>query len=130
MATANAVTAAGMDAVYYMTKDFNRARAFYENALGLKPSWSDSSNGNSWVEYELSDGSTFGLGYMPDSEVHGGGGILFAVSDVKKAVEQAKQAGGEITLEFLEMPDCTMAWGIDTEGNSFGMHHRKDGSVG
>jgi predicted enzyme related to lactoylglutathione lyase len=130
VATANAITAAGMDAVYYMTKDFQRARKFYETALGLKPAWEMSGDGTEWVEYGLSDGSTFGLGYMPDTEVHASGGIMFAVSDVQKAVEQAKQAGATATFDLVDLPNCTMAWFIDTEGNSFGLHHRKDGTVG
>ncbi len=130
MATANLVTAAGVDAVYYMTKDFKRAQAFYETALGLKPEWSQSGDGGDWAEYALPDGSTFGLGYMPDSEFHSSGGVMFAVSDVARALEQAKQAGATVVFDVMDMPSCTMAWCVDTEGNSFGLHHRKDGTVG
>jgi predicted enzyme related to lactoylglutathione lyase len=130
MATTNVVTAAGIDAVYYMTRDFQRARKFYEGVLGLKPAWQQSNEGNDWVEYELGDGSTFGLGHMPDSEFRGSAGVLFAVSDVKQALEQAKNAGATVLFDAFEMPGCEMAGCMDTEGNSLFLHHRKDGSVG
>jgi predicted enzyme related to lactoylglutathione lyase len=130
MATANIVTAAGVDAVYYMTSDFNRARKFYEGALGLKPVWQQSNDGNDWIEYELGDGSTFGLGYMSENEFSPSAGVLFAVSDVTQALEQAKQAGGTVLFETFEMPGCTMAGCTDTEGNKLFLHHRKDGTVG
>jgi predicted enzyme related to lactoylglutathione lyase len=130
MATANAVTAAGIDAVYYMTRDFNRARKFYEGVLGLKPARQQSNEGNDWVEYELGDGSTFGLGHMSGEEFHGSGGAMFAVPDVKQALDLAKESGATVVWDVMEMPECSMAWAIDTEGNSFGLHHRKDGTVG
>jgi predicted enzyme related to lactoylglutathione lyase len=130
MATTNAVTAAGVDAVYYMTRDFNRARNFYEGVLGLKPAWQQSNEGNDWIEYALSDGATFGLGYMADGEFRGSGGVLCAVSDVKQALEQAKQAGATVLFDAFEMQGCTMAGCLDPEGNSFYLHHRKDGTVG
>jgi predicted enzyme related to lactoylglutathione lyase len=130
MATTNAVTAAGVDAVYYMTSDFNRARKFYEGVLGLKPAWQQSNDGNDWIEYELGDGTTFGLGHMSDSEFSRSGGVLFAVSDVNQALEQAKQAGATVLFEAFEMQGCTLAGCLDTEGNSFYLHHRKDGTVG
>lgn len=131
MATANAVTAAGIDAVYYMTQDFNRARNFYESVLGLKPTAEQSGEGNNnFVEYELSDGATFGLGYLDDTPFNPSGGVLFSVADVPRALESAKSAGAKVLMETFEMPGCTMAWCVDPEGNSFMLHHRKDGTVG
>jgi predicted enzyme related to lactoylglutathione lyase len=111
-----------MDAVYYLTKDFKRARDFYEGALGLRPAWSDSTEVGDWVEYELADGNTFGLGYLPQGEFHPSGGVLFAVSDVKDAQERAKQAGATVVFDVLDTPACTMTWCVDTEGNTFCLH--------
>lgn len=130
MATANAVNAAGIDAVYYMTRDFERARKFYEGALGLKPVWQQSNDGNDWVEYELGDGSTFGLGYMSDNEFSASAGVLFSVSDVQQALDQAKRAGATVLFDPFDMPACSMAGCVDTEGNKFYLHHRNDGTVG
>lgn len=125
MATTEAVVATGMDAVYYMTKDFNRARSFYERTLGLKPSWEMSGEGNSFVEYELPDGTTFGLGHMPGSTWHRSGGIFFSVPDVPAALEAAKAAGAAVDFDFMDLPACHMAWVQDTEGNSLCLHRRK-----
>lgn len=133
MATAQETTTAiGLDAVYYMTKDFQRARKFYEGVLGLKMTadMSGDAGGSSFVEYELPDGTAFGLGYMPDAPWHESGGAMFAVADVKAALEKAKAAGAHVAFDYMELEPCEMAWVVDTEGNSFGLHHRKDGSVG
>jgi predicted enzyme related to lactoylglutathione lyase len=55
---------------------------------------------------------------------------MFAVEDVAAALERAKNAGATVLFDTLETPACTMAWATDTEGNSFGLHRRKDGTVG
>lgn len=127
MATAEATTTVtGMDAVYYLTQDLKRARAFYESALGLKPTWETTGDGGgSFVEYELPDGTTFGLGHIPDSPWHESGGVMFAVPDVKAALERVKAAGASVQFDYMDLPVCHMAWARDTEGNSFCLHHRK-----
>jgi predicted enzyme related to lactoylglutathione lyase len=128
MATANAATTAtGIDAVYYMTQDFQRARTFYEGLLGLKPSFEmTGEGGGSFVEYELPDGTTFGLGRMPHAPFRDSGGAMFAVGDVQAALENAKAAGAQVDFDFMDLPACHMAWARDTEGNAFCLHHRKD----
>jgi predicted enzyme related to lactoylglutathione lyase len=126
MATAQAVTVTGMDAVYYLAKDFKRARTFYESALGLRVSSEmQGEGGGEFVEYDLSDGSTFGLAYLPDTPWHESGGVMFAVPNVKQALERAKSAGASVYYDTMELPSCEMAWARDTEGNSFSVHHRK-----
>ena len=124
MATASTAIATGMDAVYYMSKDLKRVRSFYENVLGVKPAWESDMDGGQWIEYELADGSTFGLGHMSGSEFHSSGGVMFAVPDVRESLERAKAAGATVVFDYLETPACQMAWCLDTEGNSFCLHHR------
>jgi predicted enzyme related to lactoylglutathione lyase len=114
-----------------MTKDLGRARAFYEGVLGMKPTLEiKGDGGGDFVEYELGNGSTFGLGYIPGTPWHESGGVMFAVDDVAAALERVKNAGSTVLFDTLETPACTMAWATDTEGNSFGLHRRKDGTVG
>ncbi len=127
MATAEATTTAtGIDAVYYMTRDFQRARNFYESVLGLKSAAEmTGEDGSSFVEYELKDGTTFGLGFLLNAPWHDSGGAMFAVPDVKAALERAKSAGAQVQFDYMELPSCHMAWALDTEGNSFCVHHRK-----
>jgi predicted enzyme related to lactoylglutathione lyase len=126
MATAeNTATIAGIDAIYYMTKDFDRARRFYEGAFDLKPTFEMvGDEGGSFVEYDLPDGTTFGLAQLKDSEWHMNGSIEFAVPDVDGALQRALAAGATLN-EDLELPSCRMAWLQDTEGNSFCLHRRK-----
>ncbi len=126
MATAEGTTTAtGIDAVYYLTQDLARARRFYESVLGVRPSLETTGEGGSFVEYEFADGATFGLAHLPDTPWHESGGTMFAVPDVKAAMERAKAAGASVHSDLMETPVCHMAWLRDAEGNSFCLHHRK-----
>ena len=125
MATTSAAIATGIDAVYYLSKDFTRISSFYEKVLGLQPAWKDKSDGGEWAEYELADGSTFGLGHMPEQPFNPGGGVMFAVPDVPEALQRAKDAGATVVFDYMETPACHMAWCLDTEGNMFCLHKRK-----
>lgn len=126
MTTAEATTlVTGMDAVYYIAKDFARARKFYESGLGLKPTFEMlEGEGGSFVEYDLQDGTTFGIALLADSPWHMNGSIEFTVPDVDAAIKSAVAAGGTLN-EDLDLPTCRMAWFSDTEGNSFCLHKRK-----
>lgn len=79
----------------YMVNDAPRAIAFYRDALGLEPVrlYPD----NRGAEYDLGDGTTFGL--------WGGGGIPVVIE--------------------LETPNCRMAAINDSEGNTIFLHERK-----
>ena len=71
----------GIDLTGYMATDVPRAIAFYRDVLGLEPSKVFPENHG--AEYELADGTTFGLwgggGMMPFQPSNG---ILFAVDDL------------------------------------------------
>jgi len=113
----------GMDFSGYMTKDAARAIAFYRDVLGLEPVllYPDDRG----AEYELADGTTFGLfggggNVMPFQP---GNGILFAVDNLERAVEQLKRRG--IAVMERETPVCNMAMISDPDGNSVFLHKRK-----
>lgn len=119
----------GMDLSGYMVKDTSRAIAFYRDVLGLEPVklYPD----NRGAEYELADGTTFGLfggggNVMPFQP---GNGILFAVDDLDVAVSALKARGITVHME-RETPVCNMAMISDTEGNSVFLHKRKSSSLG
>ena len=126
MATAqNTATITGIDAIYYLAQDFDRARKFYESAFDLKPTFEMvGDEGGSFVEYDLPDGATFGLAQLKDSPWHMNGSIEFAVADVDAALKRAVDAGAKLN-EDVDLPSCRMAWLQDTEGNSFCLHRRK-----
>lgn len=117
-------TVTGLDLSGYMVNDAPRAIAFYRDVLGLEPAKVYPEDRG--AEYELPDGTTFGL--------WGGGGrvvpfqpsngILFAVDDLDAAIEAVKQRGIPILME-RETPVCRMAMINDTEGNMVTFHQRK-----
>jgi len=114
----------GMDLSGYMVKDAPRAIAFYRDVLGLEPvmMYPD----NKGAEYELADGTTFGLwggggAVMPFQPSNG---ILFAVDDLDAAVSALKARGIKVHMEH-ETPVCLMAMISDSEGNNVVLHKRK-----
>jgi len=114
----------GMDLSGYMVKDAARAISFYRDVLGLAPVvvYPD----NRGAEYELADGTTFGLWggggrVMPFQPSNG---ILFAVDDLDAAVAAVKARGIPVLMEH-ETPVCFMAMINDTEGNIVTLHRRK-----
>ncbi len=121
MTTDQLTAVRGMDCVCYLSKDLARARAFYEGVLGMIPAM----QGETWVEYEFDDGSTFALSKLPNGDWYTTGGAMFAVHDLRAALEGVRAAGAHVFSEALETPVCTMAWCNDLEGNSFALHKRK-----
>lgn len=129
MATAQSTaTITGIDAIYYLAKDFDRARRFYEGAFDLKPTFEmiGADEGGSFVEYDLPDGTTFGLwgGGGKVMPFQPSNGILFAVDDLDAAVAALKARGIPIQME-RETASCFMAMVSDTEGNAVFLHKRK-----
>ncbi len=115
------IVATGIDCVCYLAKDFARAKGFYENTIGLKPS----TEGDNWVEFELPDGATFALAKLPGDQWYPTGGAMFAVSDVHAAAQTLREAGITIHGDVMDTPTCDTAWCDDTEGNNFALHRRK-----
>lgn len=124
MAIAGTTAIKGIDVTTYLVEDPERAKAFYRDKLGLNVT---QEYGGQGAEFTLADGTTFGLWKMTDGSFRPGGGVLFAVDDIRSAVEQFKARG--VTFEddgaIEENPGCFMAFGNDTEGNSFIIHQRK-----
>jgi predicted enzyme related to lactoylglutathione lyase len=123
MATHRSFKITGIDRSDYMAKDPARAIAFYRDVLGLE--LQSLAPDNTGGEFELSDGSTFGLwagdAVMPFQPSNG---VLFAVDDLEAAVS-ALEARGIAIVTRLETPVCFMALIHDTEGNIVTLHKRK-----
>ena len=126
MKNAVAVRIKGIDMSGYMCKDGARAIAFYRDVLGLEPSRLYPENRG--AEYELPDGTTFGLwgGGGKVMPFQPSNGILFAVDDLDAAVETVKARGITMLMQN-ELPNCRMAMFEDSEGNSVFLHQRKNG---
>jgi predicted enzyme related to lactoylglutathione lyase len=130
MTTTKISAPSAIDAVYYMVKDVQRARRFYEEGLGFTPSLVAESGEWTGVEYELPTGQTFGLGRSSEIPWRECGGAMIAVADVKSATERVREYGGKVHADTADTPVCVMSWCEDTEGNTFCLHHRKDGTAG
>ncbi len=115
----------GIDLSGYMTKDYERAMTFYRDVLGMTPT--KVYPGGSGAEFELADGTTFGLWNPGDTmPFRPASGLLFAVEDLDAAKAALTAHGIAITMEH-ESPICFMAMCDDPDGNSVVLHKRKPG---
>lgn len=108
----------------YPVKDAKRARAFYEQTLGLKVG-SHAPNGV-WTEYDLPGGGCFALFATADLAPSGSGGsIAFEVDDLDATIARLKSEGVEFKAELVHSPVCRMSVILDSEGNSVILHELK-----
>ncbi len=121
MATATGIKATGIDIHAYLVKDAKRATQFYKDMLGLVPTEEEEQG----AEFELADGSTFGVWKMSDGSWHPSAGVFFAVPDLKAAHQELKSRGVKFMDEPFETEVCHMLVAEDSEGNSFILHQRK-----
>ncbi len=124
MAVARSTPIKGIDIVTYCAQDGERAKAFYRDTLGLSVS---TDYGPQGAEFGLKDGTTFGVWKMTDGPFRPSGGIMFAVDDLKSAVNYYKSQGVAFENDgaIQESPVCSMAFASDPEGNTFILHQRK-----
>jgi predicted enzyme related to lactoylglutathione lyase len=106
----------------YPVTDMPRARAFYEQTLGLPPS----SNGpqSPWVEFDLPGGGCLAITNVTP-EKPGGGTIAFEVDDLGATVADLKAKGVAFAAEGIESPVCHMAIVKDPDGNAIILHKLK-----
>lgn len=110
----------GIDLAGYLVADPQAAIAYYRDVLGLTPTDIDEEGRGS--EFDLADGTTFGVWRTP--EVQQGGFVMFAVSDLRAKLAELKSRGVTFS-EVMDGPVCSMAFGPDPEGNSIIIHQRK-----
>ena len=122
-AAATATKITGVDIFGPATKDAKRLIGFYRDILGMPPTGIDENE--SGAEFELADGTTFGV-YQPQEAPESGAGYtaLFAVDDINAAVALFRSRGAKLGDSF-ETPVCFMSLGEDPDGNEFGIHQRK-----
>ena len=110
----------------YPVIDMERARAFYENLLGLKPTMVvGSPGGQQWTEYEIGSGA-FSLGCAPGwNPSADGASVAFEMEDFDAAIAGLKAAGVTFKMEPFPTPVCHMAFVLDPEGNTVCIHKRK-----
>jgi predicted enzyme related to lactoylglutathione lyase len=104
--------------------DMKRARAFYEEVLGLK--LSQEMAGGKWIEYEVGRGifalTNINPNWKPSDQ---GTAIAFEVDDMDSTVAKLKKSGTKFFMEKSETPICWMAIVHDPDGNKVVIHKRK-----
>jgi predicted enzyme related to lactoylglutathione lyase len=104
--------------------DMKRARAFYEQVLGLKPG--EELAGGKWIEYNVGNGifalTNINPNWKPSDQ---GTAIAFEVDDIDATVEKLKKSGTKFFMEKSETPICWMAIVHDPDGNKVVIHKRK-----
>lgn len=108
----------------YPVSDMARARAFYEQVLGLKPG--DDFDGK-WQEYDI-DGTCFAISSMIAQWIKPGSqnAVAFEVEDLGALLADLKTQGVTIDGEPMEFPPCKMAFVRDPDGNQITLHQLKD----
>jgi len=111
---------------FYAVTDLPRARAFYEETLGLEvgPVYGD--DDKAWVEYDLPGGGCLAISNMtPAKPGPGGGTIALEVSDREALVERLKGEGVVFASEHIPSPVCDMSIVTDPDGNQLILHQLK-----
>lgn len=103
--------------------DMKRARAFYEDALGLKSSGPPH---DMWMEYDIGPG-TLALGCVGDDWKPSSSGTMaaFEVTDLDAEIARLKASGVTFATDKIESPVCFMAVVADPDGNKVCLHMRK-----
>jgi predicted enzyme related to lactoylglutathione lyase len=111
----------------YPVTDMSVARAFYEGVLGLTVTMDHLLEGGHWVEYDIGAG-TLAIGVAPGLTPSSDGcSVAFEVDDFDAAIAELRLAGVSFQMEPFETPVCRMAYVLDPDGNSIGIHQRKAG---
>ena len=108
----------------YPVKDMARARAFYEETLGLglAPQRATSP----WVEFDLPGGGCLAITDVTGDEPRSDGAtIAFEVDDLPATIAALKGKGVTFKAEDIESPVCRMAVCLDSEGNAIILHKLK-----
>ena len=104
--------------------DLKRARAFYEDVLGLKIS--DEMMGGKWIEYGVGDDTlaiaNVGDAWTPSDQ---GTGAALEVEDFDEAISRLKDRQVRFAAEPFETPCCHMAVIQDPDGNKLMIHKLK-----
>jgi predicted enzyme related to lactoylglutathione lyase len=108
----------------YPVTDVPRARAFYEQTLGLVPGSSGNQGEHWWVEYDLPGGGCFAIHNFGEDRPSdsAGGTIAFEVEDLDRLIADLKGKGVAFKSDLIHGPVCRMAVCLDTEGNSILLH--------
>jgi predicted enzyme related to lactoylglutathione lyase len=104
--------------------DIKRARAFYEDVLGLKVA--EEMMGGRWVEYAVGE-DTLAIANVSDTWTPSdqGTGAALEVEDFDDAIKRFRDRQVRFAAEPFETPCCHMAVVQDPDGNKLIIHKLK-----
>src|SRR5262245_24608012 len=108
----------------YPARDVPRARAFYEETLGLTPGSVGGQGDRWWVEYDLPGGGCLAITNVTGDEpsATAGGTIALEVEDLPRLIDELKAKGVSFRSDIIKGPHCRMAVCLDSEGNALLLH--------
>ena len=110
----------------YGVTDLKRARKFYEEILGLKPTKTYVKGDSGMIEYDIGAGTlAIGAGAPQFKPAAGGGVAALEVEDFEAAVRRLKEHGTKFLAEPHETPVCRLVTIADPDGNLLLLHQRK-----
>jgi catechol 2,3-dioxygenase-like lactoylglutathione lyase family enzyme len=123
MATATRIVT-GVDFIAVSTKDFEKARDFYANVLGLDESkrWGNmpaQEFETGTLTIAVMESEAFGI--EPRTNTHP---IEFHVDDFDAAKAELESRGVEFRGEPIDSGVCLQAFFQDPDGNALAIHHR------
>jgi catechol 2,3-dioxygenase-like lactoylglutathione lyase family enzyme len=100
----------------YPVTNVARARAFYEEKLGLRRGSMGNQGEQYWVEYDLPGGGCLALtNFTTDAPSDKAGGtIAFEVEDLDRLMSDLKSKDVKFTSDVIESPVCRMAVCLDS----------------
>ena len=116
----------------YPVVDMARARKFYEEVLGLKPSQVHGEPGGmQWTEYDIGGGTlALGAGSPEWVPATSGCSVALEVEDFEESMRHLREHGVKFHMEPFTTPVCRMAFVLDPEGNAVCIHKRNEGAGG
>ena len=111
----------------YPVKDMARARRFYEDVLGLKPTMVvGEPGGMQWTEYDIASGTLALGGGAPNWQPREDGcSMALEVEDFDQAIAHLRSHNVKFKIDPMPTPVCQLAFIYDTEGNLICIHKRK-----
>src|SRR5262245_54185755 len=106
----------------FTVEDAMRARAFYEDVLGLERGMA--SPDGAWTEYDLPGGGCLALFRHPNGVAapSGGSAVALEVADLDALNERLRAAGVVYVNDLILGPACRMSNIRDSEGNFIILH--------
>jgi predicted enzyme related to lactoylglutathione lyase len=111
----------------YPVTDIARARAFYEQVLGLASTAVFEHEGRHWIEYDIGAGTLAVTNMSADKWRPSTDGpcVALEVADFAAAIEHLRSAGVKFYLEPIDSGICHLAVVADPDGNSVTIHQRR-----